>query len=560
VKRATTVLLAAAAAVAGCSAIGLTDDLAIATCRDREPGFCEDLNDLSPTGDDCLRWGCDAETGRCAVLPADRDFDGHPAPGCGLAGDVEDCDDGDPANTPGAAELCDGRDNDCDGVVDEGAYSAARTFLGAVDGSPMVAASSVAFDGAGRAVAVGLGGFALDQPAAVTAPEGLATAGVGSILGFEVQGSARDAVRASAVAAAALEDSFVVAAATASYGCERVVLGELDTTSLAVHFDSAEDAAHFEGAPGDRTGLGFPDTDGSDCLEDREVRGLRLAATQDEILAAFLTVEPGSERGLCASADTLPPPAPVLLVYARRRGGAASGLARREVEAAVELETTVDDAPPALLAVGEGRWLVAVTDAAGDVALHGVRRERVDEGTTRRLETGLLHTVSAGGGPPLGHLALAYGPPGDDEAATVALAFRRGCRGAAAELMLLTLEWSSSEATGRLTPLAGPAPLGPDDDEDRTFPAPAFLPGSGEWLAVWVRGRGAIAAARLDAAGRRIADDLDVLLGDPGESATPLDAAPAVVPLSTGGAGVVSFLAAGEPPGLWGARFECDEP
>jgi hypothetical protein len=42
----------------------------------------------------------------------DHDFDGFPGP--------QDCDDGDATVYPGAPELCDGKDNDCDTVVDEG--------------------------------------------------------------------------------------------------------------------------------------------------------------------------------------------------------------------------------------------------------------------------------------------------------------------------------------------------------------------------------------------------------------------------------------------------------
>ena len=38
----------------------------------------------------------------------------------GFVSDSTDCDDGDSATNPGATELCDGADNDCDGTVDEG--------------------------------------------------------------------------------------------------------------------------------------------------------------------------------------------------------------------------------------------------------------------------------------------------------------------------------------------------------------------------------------------------------------------------------------------------------
>jgi len=58
--------------------------------------------------------------GSAACDDADGDgFGTAPSPGC-AGGLVLDCDDADPANYPGNAEVCDGFDNDCDGDVDEG--------------------------------------------------------------------------------------------------------------------------------------------------------------------------------------------------------------------------------------------------------------------------------------------------------------------------------------------------------------------------------------------------------------------------------------------------------
>lgn len=95
------------------------------------------------TDSDCTSSGCEdvrCVAGECSVVAPfrDGDFDGVGAPPCG-----EDCDDTDALVAPGQAELCDGRDQDCDGRIDEGAPpSARRTLLGTV--SEEIAVASIA--------------------------------------------------------------------------------------------------------------------------------------------------------------------------------------------------------------------------------------------------------------------------------------------------------------------------------------------------------------------------------------------------------------------------------
>lgn len=83
--------------------------------------------------DPCTDDACDAKTGACVFTPKtfDLDGDGHRAPLPGkLAGEPgacgDDCDDAEPLAYPGNREVCDGVDNDCDGVVDNGARYAPR--------------------------------------------------------------------------------------------------------------------------------------------------------------------------------------------------------------------------------------------------------------------------------------------------------------------------------------------------------------------------------------------------------------------------------------------------
>jgi hypothetical protein len=73
-------------------------------------GTC--VHELACTSDSDCMLGEFCVAGRCVALCTDIDGDGACA--------EQDCDDLDPTVFPGSQELCDSRDNDCDGQIDEG--------------------------------------------------------------------------------------------------------------------------------------------------------------------------------------------------------------------------------------------------------------------------------------------------------------------------------------------------------------------------------------------------------------------------------------------------------
>ncbi len=91
------------------------------------------------TGSDMIVWGGSGENGDLSdggryALGHSTDDDGD-----GLSECAGDCNDADPGTRPGAREICDCRDNDCDGVIDEGCDADSDGIVDCMDNCPETA-------------------------------------------------------------------------------------------------------------------------------------------------------------------------------------------------------------------------------------------------------------------------------------------------------------------------------------------------------------------------------------------------------------------------------------
>ena len=155
----------------GCSLLGL-DRLDRQTCG--TDADCASLEMVQSTGNACRTWQCEPGAGGrryCVQGTRDDDNDRVPPAMCVTAPAQADCDDMQMTTAPGAPELCNLVDDNCDGVVDERFVSMPVSLTGAgMAGSASISASpgnevSVARFVPNSAVLVGTmpaGGSALD--------------------------------------------------------------------------------------------------------------------------------------------------------------------------------------------------------------------------------------------------------------------------------------------------------------------------------------------------------------------------------------------------------------
>ncbi len=119
---------------------------------EKKPGACVALIKVDcDDNDPCTNDTCDPTTGKCHYTHATLDLDGDgyfaPLPGHrpgdpGSCGD--DCDDTNPNAHPGGIEVCDGVDNDCNGIIDDN-----MTFLPSGQAETRISSDGIAPSGPG---------------------------------------------------------------------------------------------------------------------------------------------------------------------------------------------------------------------------------------------------------------------------------------------------------------------------------------------------------------------------------------------------------------------------
>ncbi len=109
-------------AICSCTLQELDEGLERQPCATRDD--CADLNELYPNADPCLEWTCNRQTRLCQVRGRDHDDDQVVDIACPGGAD---CNDGSANVYPGAPEICDGLDNNCDARIDENLHRATRT-------------------------------------------------------------------------------------------------------------------------------------------------------------------------------------------------------------------------------------------------------------------------------------------------------------------------------------------------------------------------------------------------------------------------------------------------
>jgi len=410
---------------------------------------CDFLDGTKPDGvDECMQWQFNPSLLQCELVPLDVDNDGFFPAACEdhpvamVGSDQIDCDDSATTGStafPGAEELCDGVDNDCDSKVDEGA------FVADVSTGPTVTFSGDRLDV----------DFAVDDDAANSVSVAYAQKGQSNAPGAVVRDRSFSAVSA---------ERFTVFTTDANNTIAEAQDGEVVSAQVAVaplggnqhgvlfvntHGGSQRLVAGVVTQDRDKnffaeTGIfdnGLPCAPGDgDCSVTRPpVDSPMLAANGGDVLVTALRrtraetedCDPTATAGDVPVVGNLLEKKDFLRVNLGAGGSQVTFPALRlttDNPVGLDLGDMRDDGTPAVIGVPGYGFVVALPQANNRIVLRSVVATdgvyALD--TTRDLLFGVMADEA-----PLQDPSLALGTlGGTDDAPVIAMAFRRGCAGA----------------------------------------------------------------------------------------------------------------------------------
>lgn len=520
-------VLLAAVIGAGCSLMGL-DEVQATACasaserdlRDAHALCARELRDI-PLGS-CEAPVCAAQVGAelfCVVGTPDEDGDGVGDGACIAEGSElpRDCDDDDPTVAEGLAEVCDGKDNDCDGRVDESllvAGAPTRRDVAHDPSSPADTEGLVATAAAGETVEAAFrrsGRLHLLQGSAPFKPQ------VASVGDVRLDDPATEATDRGLALASDGTSTFVVFPAA---GCDRLSAGTVTGTTLA--------SASFAPPEGTEP-TGLPSATGTACTDPAMQRAPVVSLDGTDVVIAWLE---SAARGVCGGGQR----APLVATTSDMTAALTAGV--------LDLGMANDAGPPATLYLpSAGVHVIAYGDGS-DIVVRSLRRRGSD------LE--IVSTARVDAGMSVQEIALAVGPTNDTEA-IVGVAASVGC-GSRARVLLQRV--SVGRGDGEISP-AGDFDVVDEGGEQRR---PAVAYGANRprgFFVVWAEDDMRLRGQLLDAASGTSGSAFDVM--------GPADFE-GMVPSRLRGIGVATIAAGGfetmahvrhETPGFYATTVLC---
>jgi hypothetical protein len=391
--------------LAACTAIALSEKIVQDECQTDLD--CQVLNDAN--FDNCHPYRC-ADDHFCEVGPLDSDRDGFIARQCEPDPEKQDCNDATDLDHPGADEVCDARDNDCDGEVDEDVLELDHGLVLDFQRDADAVQLGFAPDVDTNALSLAFTFAAQDAQVFISQLSFEGTSGAASA-GALLRDD--DAPVLSDVLALAPLTREPFALATYAAGAKpQLVIGAADPCQTRLHVSQAIELTSVHCAPAESCTMSVPPT-----------RSLALATGLDGTLLVYR--RSAGANGLCG--DDHPPQQMLGNLFK----SASSSLYEQTMDA-VPIALSPDDAPPALLALPATTandvvhgFLLGVVTEKGAIELRHLSVDSPSFTSSFSVSAPLL--TESRSGPPLHSPQLALGDSSDPSVVEIGLLVERGC-------------------------------------------------------------------------------------------------------------------------------------